>query len=138
MPQNDLRSLYANLKDKIVLNVDDNEMNHLVLSKILHGVGIVTIQAGNGAEAIKKLQEGLKPDVILMDLEMPVLNGVQTSEYIRTHLDPNLLIIINSGVVSGYHRYRLQHLNIQDFLEKPYNLHDIFSKLSKCMSTLHA
>jgi len=113
-------------------------MNQLVLSKILQSVGMVTTQATNGSEAIKKLKEGPKPDVILMDLEMPVLDGVQTSEYIRMHIDSRLPIIINSAVVSASHRYKLQRLGIQDFLEKPYNLDDIFSKLLKCVTVVPA
>ena len=131
MPHNDLKSLTIHLQDKIVLNVDDNEMNQLVLLKILQSAGLKIIPAVNGAEAIKKLEAGLKPDIILMDLEMPVMNGMQTSEYIRTRLDAHIPIIINSAAVSAYNKYKLIKLGIQDFLEKPYNLHDIFSKLSK-------
>lgn len=129
MPLNDLKSLTIPLQDKIVLNVDDNEMNQLVLLKILQSAGLKIIPAENGAEAISKLEAGLKPDFILMDLEMPVMNGLQASEYIRTRHDPNIPIIINSAAVSAYNKYKLRKLGIQDFLEKPYNLHDIFSKL---------
>lgn len=129
MPSNTLRDVYPQLKDKIVLNVDDNEMNNLVLSKIMENAGIKTIHATNGAEAIKKLHAGLKPDAILMDLEMPVMNGVQASEFIRNNIDANIPIIINSGSVSAYQRFKLSRLNIRDFLEKPYSISDIYSKL---------
>ncbi len=131
MLQNNFSDVYPQLHNKIVLNVDDNEMNHLVLSKIMQNAGIKTVHAENGAEAIKKLHAGLKPDVILMDLEMPVMNGVTASEYIRSKIDANIPIIINSGSVSAYQRFKLNRLNIRDFLEKPYSMDDIFSKLSK-------
>lgn len=131
MLHNNLRTAYQRLQDKVILNVDDNEMNQLVLTKILQSAGIKIVQAHNGAEAVEKLHAGLKPDAILMDLEMPVMNGIQASEYIRNKIASDIPIIINSGFVSVYQRSKLNLLNIFDFLEKPYTLHDIFSKLLK-------
>ena len=131
MLQNNFREVYPQLQGKVVLNVDDNEMNQLVLSKIMQSVDIKIVNAENGAEAVKKLESGWKPDVILMDLEMPVMNGLQASEYIRNKIDPQIPIIINSGSVSAYQRFRLNRLNIYDFLEKPYSMDDILSKISK-------
>ncbi|WP_018615420.1 response regulator [Segetibacter koreensis] len=138
MLQKNFTEIYPQLKNKVVLNVDDNEMNRIVLSKIMQSVGIKIIHAENGDEAIKKLLAGLKPDVILMDLEMPVMNGVQASEYIRGKIDSEIPIIINSGSVSAYQRFKLNRLNIGDFLEKPYSMNDIFSKLYKNIAFLVA
>jgi CheY-like chemotaxis protein len=139
MTENNLNDSYPLLQDKVVLNVDDNEMNQLVLSKIMNHAGIKTIQAENGAEAVKKLHEGLKPDVILMDLEMPVMNGMQASEFIRKNIDAAIPIIINSGSISAYQKNKLKHLGINEFLEKPYAIEDIFLKLTKAYagSLLH-
>lgn len=137
MLHNKFAALYPELLDKVVLNVDDNEMNRLVLSKIMQNVGVKTVSAENGAEALKKLNAGLKADVILMDLEMPVINGVQACEYIRNKMDANIPIIINAGSVSAYQKSKLNRLNIFDFLEKPYSMNDIFSKLSKLSKNIN-
>jgi CheY-like chemotaxis protein len=115
----------------VVLNVDDDEMNQLVISKIMENAGMKTITVLNGAEAIQKLNEGLKPDFILMDLEMPVMNGLQAAECIKREIDSQIPIIINSGAVSDVQKWKLKRLGITDFLEKPYSMKDIFSKLSK-------
>lgn len=131
MIYNDLKNNFLQLQGKVVLNVDDNEMNQLVLSKIFQNAGLKTIQAHNGTEAISKLLAGLKPDVILMDLEMPVMNGLQTSEFIRNEIDPTMPIIINSGFISMHQKLKLNCLGIFDFLEKPYNIKDIFTKILK-------
>lgn len=136
MLQNNFKNAYPQLMGKVVLNVDDNEMNQLVLSKIMQNAGIKTIPAENGAEAVRKLKGGLKPDVILMDLEMPVMNGVQASEFIRNKMDKDVPIIINSGSVSAYERFKLKGFGINDFLEKPYSMQDIYSKLSKNISLI--
>jgi CheY-like chemotaxis protein len=119
------------LQDKVILNVDDNEMNQLVISKILQRLGLKTVSALDGADAIKQLSEGLRPDAILMDLQMPVMNGIEATEIIRKKLDNEVPIIINSGNVEDYERWRLRRLGILDFLEKPYSINDISAKLTK-------
>ncbi|MDQ6814945.1 MAG: response regulator [Bacteroidota bacterium] len=132
------REAYPELVEKVILNVDDNEMNQLVISKIMENAGMKTITVSNGAEAIKKLTEGLKPDFILMDLEMPVMNGMQTSECIKKNIDSHIPIIINSGAVSELQKWRLKRLGINDFLQKPYSMNDIFSTLYKYIGVYNA
>lgn len=136
MLQRDISDDYSQLKDKVVLNVDDNEINQLVLAKIMQNAGVKMVQAKNGAEAVKKMTAGLRPFAILMDLEMPEMNGVQASEYIRKKIDATIPIIINSGFVSAYQKIKLTSLGINDYLEKPYNISDIFSKLLKYTANL--
>lgn len=138
MPSTNFREVFPQLIEKVVLSVDDNDMNQLVIAKIMANAGMKTIAAQNGAEAIKKLNEGLKPDFILMDLDMPVLNGLQTCECLKTKLGCPIPIIINSGAVSDVQRWRLRRLGITDFLEKPYSMQDIFGKLCKKMEALPA
>ena len=132
------KDAFPDLEEKIILNVDDNEMNQLVISKIMEKAGMRTIAASNGAEAIKKLYDGLRPDIILMDLDMPVLNGLQTSECIKRKIDLNIPIVINSGAVSEMQKWKLKRLGITEFLEKPYSLQDIFEKFSRQLNVLPA
>jgi CheY-like chemotaxis protein len=66
-----------------------------------------------------------------MDLQMPVMNGLEATEIIRNQIDPLIPIIINSGNVEPVDKWRLERLGIQDFLEKPYTIKDILAKLSK-------
>jgi two-component system sensor histidine kinase/response regulator len=129
------RELSTPLTQKVVLNVDDNELNQLVIGKILEKAGITSIPAANGAIAIEKLRNGLKPDGILMDLQMPVMDGMETSEYIRSNIDPSIPIIINSGLISFEEKISLYRLGIRDFLEKPYTEKDILSKLARNISS---
>ncbi len=72
-----------------VLIVDDITMNRILLSEILNSLGINYTEAKNGKEAIEILIKK-KIDVILMDIEMPVMNGLETTTYIRTKLNDNL------------------------------------------------
>jgi CheY-like chemotaxis protein len=127
-------NFYPELQDKVVLSVDDNDMNHLVITKLLEKAGIKTIIAKNGAAAVSKLMEGLKPDAILMDLQMPVMNGLEASSIIKEKIGSHIPIIINSGNVDALERWKLKRMGINDFLEKPYSIDDIFNKLMKNMS----
>lgn len=136
MVNNNLDGEYDLLYGKLILNVDDNEMNILVISKILERFQSKIVVARNGAEAVHVLQQGLKPDAILMDLQMPIMNGLQATEIIRKQIDADIPIIINSGDVDGVQRWKLNRLGVSDFLEKPYTLHDIFSKLSNNINKL--
>lgn len=65
-----------------VLIVDDIIMNRLLLTEIVQSSGHDCDEAENGKEAIKKLEED-QFDIILMDIEMPVMNGLETVKYIR-------------------------------------------------------
>lgn len=130
MPNNNYKEQFPQLNDKLILNVDDNDTNRLLISKLMENAGMKTVAVINGAEAIKKLNEGLKPDLILMDLDMPVLNGLQTSEWIRRNFSKSIPIIINSGDVSDLQKWKLSRLGITDYLHKPYSMQDIFSTLS--------
>ena len=67
------------------LIVDDIFMNRLLLKEIIRELCNTLIEAKNGKEAIEILdQESI--DIILMDIEMPVMNGVETTKYIRTQM----------------------------------------------------
>ncbi len=72
---------------RIVLAAEDNETHQLVLKRVLNTVagegGIELRFAGNGRELIDMLQAGERPDLVLLDLHMPMLDGVDTVAAIR-------------------------------------------------------
>lgn len=120
---------YQALKNTTVLNVDDSDFNQFIIQKILEGAGVNIITANNGAIAVTMLKEGLTPDVILMDLQMPVMNGTEASWIIKKEINAHIPIIINSGYVDGVERWKLKRIGVVDFLEKPYTRDDILSKI---------
>ena len=65
-----------------ILIVDDIFTNRLLLSELIKNLGHVSLQAENGKEAIDLLKEK-DFDLVFMDIEMPVMNGLETCEYIR-------------------------------------------------------
>ena len=77
------RSEMTELADARVLVVDDNVANREILESQLSSWGVDVTQAASGGEALEVLDNGLRPDVILLDLKMPGLNGAMTAAEIR-------------------------------------------------------
>ena len=73
--------------EKLVLIVDDEEMNLIVLSKILQRAGYEVATATNGQEAINRIKQGPVPGIILMDLMMPIMSGWDATQVLKE--DPN-------------------------------------------------
>jgi CheY-like chemotaxis protein len=68
-----------------LLIVDDILINRMLLSEIAKEIGCNYITANNGKEAIEQLNKS-KFDIVLMDIEMPVMNGLETTKFIRTKM----------------------------------------------------
>ena len=71
--------------DYKILIVDDIVINRMLLAELIKKLGYKYSQASNGQEALEKLKTD-QIDLVLMDIEMPVMNGIETTKYIRENL----------------------------------------------------
>jgi two-component system chemotaxis response regulator CheY len=67
------------------LVVDDSRAMRAILTRLLDGLGFDVAQAGDGQEALEVLAEGVRPDVILVDWNMPVMDGLTFIKQCRAH-----------------------------------------------------
>ena len=74
------------MKKYTILIVDDIFTNRLLLSELIKTLGHDSLEAENGKEAIEQLEKQ-EIDLVLMDIEMPVMNGIETCDYIRNELE---------------------------------------------------
>ena len=105
-----------------VLIVDDNEVNQVVASRLLKKWGAVTDVAKDGFEALEKLK-GKDFDLVLMDLQMPQLDGFETTRRIRKIDDPyfkNIPIIAITANALPDTELRTKECGMRDFLTKPF------------------
>lgn len=119
-----------------VLIVEDNKTNRQVIKLFLEGWKIEYEMAENGLEAVKKVQD-FHPDIILMDIQMPIMDGYEATEKIRQLEDPffhNLPIIALTASTMMDSRDRIISSGLDGYIEKPFNpekLHKILLSYKK-------
>ncbi|TMP47304.1 hypothetical protein CWB96_11660 [Pseudoalteromonas citrea] len=118
-------------KDMKVLVVEDNKINQIVVQKHLLNLGLGCDFANDGQQALEYLKVQ-QPDIILMDLQMPVMDGFTASKHIKN--DENLKhisIVILSASVGKEEKQQAALLGIKDFIHKPYKQSDLERVLVK-------
>ena len=112
-----------------LLVIDDDEDLRETLCDALTDAGFVVSCAANGREALDTLAAGPRPDIILLDLLMPVMNGWQFCQ--ARKMDPELAaipVIAMSAAVSK-DPWSPYYLDVEDFVAKPIALEDLVAKL---------
>ena len=118
-----------------VLLVEDNEMNRLVATELLQSAGASVTSAIHGGEAIKMLTEGPQPppyDVVLMDLQMPEIDGITATKLLRA--DPrfqSLPIIAMTAHALVEERQRCIEAGMNDHVSKPIDPDALFATLAR-------
>ena len=119
------------LKDKQILLVEDNEINQLVAKDILEQVNIKVTIAANGEEALKYVHNN-KFDAILMDVQMPVMDGYKATEIIRKeYSNVELPIIAMTANALKGDREESINFGMNDYVSKPIDPEILFEVLAK-------
>ena len=126
----------SDFRDKCILLVEDNELNREITVEILNEYGCMVDTAENGAEAVEKVKNS-KPgnyDLVLMDVQMPVMNGYEATKQIRALNDPALAgITILAMTANAFDEDRKKALEcgMDGFLTKPIVIEELISTLQK-------
>ena len=134
----DTRPLAAgsDFRGRCILLVEDNELNSEITVEILNGYGCQVDTAVNGAEAVKKIKNS-KPgdyDLVLMDVQMPVMNGYEATRQIRALNDPALAgitILAMTANAFDEDRKKAQECGMDGFLTKPIVIEELIGVLQK-------
>lgn len=111
-----------------MLIAEDDNMNILVLTKFVQRWGVITDVAKNGREAVDKCMEGTY-DVILMDMFMPVMNGIEASIEIRKFNTTTPIFALTADASSDTQE-NAKTAGINDVITKPFKPEELFEKLS--------
>ena len=116
------------LRNKNVLLVEDNEINRFLATTVLAKWDINVDIAEDGQIAVEKVKEN-NYDVILMDIQMPVMGGVEATQVIRNalHLDVPI-IALTANAVKG-DREEFLNAGMDDYISKPFDASILFNKL---------
>jgi signal transduction histidine kinase/BarA-like signal transduction histidine kinase len=123
------------LMGKRILLVEDNEINQEIAVAFLKHMGIETLTASNGAEALEALEQNTV-DGVLMDIQMPVMDGLEASRRIRTSERESvrkLPIIAMTAHAMWEDRQKSLAAGMNDHITKPINADELCGKLSKLL-----
>ena len=117
----------------IILIVEDDEVNRLYLRTIIEMEGIETLLASNGKEAIEKCRTHLEIDVVLMDIKMPVMDGLEATKKIR-EFRPELPIIAVTAHAASGDEEKVRIAGCDGYIAKPFDRNKLITVLKNyCM-----
>jgi PAS domain S-box-containing protein len=121
--------------DGTVLVVDDEETVRRTVARALERVGCKVLTAEDGALALEKVRRATKPiDLVLLDLTMPVMDGVQTLRELR-RLCPDLPVMLMSGFAEVQAVARFGEHRLAGFLQKPFTVDLLQRRVAEALRT---
>lgn len=110
---------------KKILVVDDNQDNRELVVKILKSMGYQMIEAIDGEDALKKAFAE-KPDLILMDISIPKLNGYEVTRRLKSQADfkDTPIIALTAHAMKG-DREKAIEAGCEGYISKPFNIHEL-------------
>lgn len=130
---NEVTETYTGLEGKKILVAEDNKINFFVANKFLTGWGIIVTHAENGQLALEELEKN-DYDLILMDLHMPVMDGIEATKIIRSSDNPRIkdipIVALTAAIMSESHD-KIDDLKINDYVLKPFKPLDLFDRIKK-------
>ncbi|GAB4282103.1 MAG: ATP-binding protein [Oscillatoriaceae cyanobacterium] len=115
-----------------ILVVDDQEVNRLLLLDMLNHLGFVVVEAENGAAGLTKFLTD-RPDLIITDIAMPVMDGYEFVQQVRQQSEPDLPIIASSASVSASDKAGAIARGCNEFIPKPVDLDWLLIILQKIL-----
>lgn len=120
----------SKLRNCRILLVDDVEMNRMVASAVLADYGVNITEAENGADAVRLLRE--QPfDLVLMDLQMPVMDGLNATLHIRNELRLSIPVIALTASAMRRDNERCFEAGMNDYVTKPFNEEELVGVIQK-------
>jgi len=114
-----------------ILIADDNEMNRSLMFALLQRNGYEVLEAADGAQAVKFAKEHI-PDLIIMDIQMPVLDGVTALRMLRADESTKTMpvIAITSYAMKG-DREKFLKAGFDSYISKPINTKEVISMIEQ-------
>ena len=119
----------TNSKELKVLLVEDNRMNQQYVSTVLSQLGYNCTIVGDGIEAIKIMYEDVF-DVILMDIQMPQMDGYEATRIIRQELKSDIPIIALTANATSSDFEKCMKSGMNSYISKPYKPNDLIEKIA--------
>lgn len=126
--ENEFTKVDSEMKNISVLVVEDIALNQLLMKTLLDDFGFACDITENGKIAIEKLKEK-HYDIILMDLQMPEMNGFEATEYIRNTMNSTIPIIALTADVTTVDEDKCKAAGMNDYIAKPVDERVLYTKI---------
>ena len=115
---------------KVILVVEDQEDNRRILRDLLASVGFETIEAENGLEALTAVVQ--RPDLILMDIQLPIMDGYEATRRIKANPEFRHIpiIVVTSYALSGDEE-KARASGCDAYFTKPYSPRQLLAKIKE-------
>jgi len=117
-----------------VLVVDDNQINRILVNKVLQKWGTRVDFAENGQQALDKIMATKGYDVVLMDVHMPIMGGLEATQILRAEADPyfkQLPIVALTASMLSNEVNQMTDAGMNDFILKPFDPKTLYDKLAR-------
>lgn len=115
----------------LVLIIEDNEKNMKLARDVLQAKGYQTLEAVTGEEGVKLAKEK-KPDLVLMDIQLPGINGIEAFKQIRAHAATSAVpVVALTASVTPTDRTAISAAGFDAFLGKPINLKEFIDTVKR-------
>jgi CheY-like chemotaxis protein len=123
----------SDFSGKHILIADDEPINMMVISKMLAARKATISKAVNGNQVLEMLENGLKPDLILLDIKMPELDGFMTIEKIRQQYPALIVLAFTASFLDEEAEQLLISKGFYGGLPKSFKPEDFYSKISDAL-----
>ncbi|MCP4762137.1 MAG: response regulator [archaeon] len=121
------------LKGINILIAEDNAINQKLIETMLNNCGCNVDLVNNGLHAINKMKEENQYDMILMDIQMPEVDGIEATGVIRNELKSDIPIIALTAAAMKEDKERAMNSGMNDYLSKPIYIHKLKKIIIKCL-----
>lgn len=129
-------STVSPLMDLKVLLVEDNKINQMLMKKMIENLGCNVTTADNGVHALEKLRQQEKLDVVLTDIQMPVMGGFELANSIRMSDNTTLAtipVLALTGYADEFDQVAAKDSGIREILVKPFGQEEIKEALLRAL-----
>ena len=121
-------------QDKTILIVEDDLSSSFYLKEVLDDTGVYILFADEGNQAIEMVRDHPEIDLVLMDIQLPILNGYEATKTIKK-IRPDLIIIAQTACAFTEDRDKCFEAGCDDYLAKPIEPKELLDKIASYFKT---
>jgi len=118
---------------KCILIIEDDSLNLKLIRDVLNVSGYDTLEAADGKTGVD-IALDQKPDLILMDIQLPVMNGIEATRLIKSHQATyHIPILALTGYAMEEDMKQIQNAGCNGYISKPFHIRDILNSVKDCL-----